>query len=578
MGALPTLSQEKSIGQLLMEEGALTAQQLEEALVVQREKGGRLGEIFVDLKFVSPEDVLRAFSSQLGVAYVTKISTEEVPLDLIQNLSINFAKRNELIPFGRHGGKILVAVADPLNVEALDDLRLLYRHPIVSFISSSHEILNAINVAYNRQTTDNEGVIDSLGEEGMADIQDLEEVQDLLESDDEAPIIRLVNQLLFRAVKQNASDIHIEPFERDLVVRFRIDGVLYDIMHPPKKALNSIMSRIKIMSNMNIAEKRLPQDGRIRIKLAGKDIDIRVSTIPTTHGESVVMRILDKSKVLLTLDSVGFEGENLKRLRLLIHQSHGIVLVTGPTGSGKTTTLYACLSEIASPQLKIITVEDPVEYQIDGINQIQVNPKIDLTFATGLRAILRQDPDVVMVGEIRDRETAEIAVQASLTGHLVISTLHTNDSATSVTRLVDMGIEPFLVASSFTGVLAQRLIRTLCEDCREVYTPTAEESAEIGVHPQDLEGATIYRSTGCANCLNTGFVGRMAIHEILIVDDELRSLIMQGVDATILKRRAMEKGMKTIREQGAKLVLAGTTTIAEVLRVTQEDVARAEGS
>lgn len=565
--------QEKSLGQLLMEEGVLTAQQLEEALIVQRENSKRLGEILVDLKFVSQEDLLRSLSAQLGISYLTRIASEEVPVDLVQSISINFAKRNELIPLGRDGNKIVIAISDPTNIAALDDLRLLYHQDVQPFISSSTEIMNAINSIYNRQTAD-EGVIDTL-DEGLEGMQDLEEVQDLLESDDEAPIIRLVNQLLFRAVKQKASDIHIEPFEKELIVRFRIDGVLYDIMHPPKKALNSIMSRVKIMSNMNIAEKRLPQDGRIRIKLAGKDIDIRVSTIPTAYGESVVMRILDKSKGILQLGTVILEPETLKKINNLIQHSHGIILVTGPTGSGKTTTLYACLNAIKSPKLKIITVEDPVEYQIEGINQIQVNPKIDLTFAIGLRAILRQDPDVVMIGEIRDRETAEIAIQASLTGHLVISTLHTNDSATSVIRLTDMGIEPFLVASSLIGVVAQRLLRTVCPECRELYEPSVEQLAEIGLRPDDVKNRSLYRATACPACLNTGYAGRMGLHEVLMVNDELRALIMQGVDATVLKRKGMDLGMLTLREAGATAILQGKTTIEEVLRVTQEDVARA---
>ena len=564
--------EEKSIGQLLMEDGVLSAQQLEEALVVQREKGARrLGEILVDLKFVSQEDILRSLSSQLGIPYLAHLPSDGVAHELLSAVPINFAKRNELIPLRKEDNRVVVAISDPMNVSALDDLRLLYHQEIKPIISSPGEIINTINVLYNREAGEEMG---TLGGEDMENMQDLEEVQDLLESDDEAPIIRLVNQLLFRAVKQKASDIHIEPFERELIVRFRIDGVLYDIMHPPKKALGSIMSRIKIMSNMNIAEKRLPQDGRIRIRLAGKDIDIRVSTIPTAHGESVVMRLLDKSKVVLTLDSVGFTGKNLEKVKHLTSHSHGIILVTGPTGSGKTTTLYAALNEIKSPALKIITVEDPVEYQIDGINQIQVNPKIDLTFAMGLRAILRQDPDVVMIGEIRDRETAEIAIQASLTGHLVISTLHTNDSATSVTRLIDMGVEPFLVASSLTGVLAQRLVRTICLECREAYQPTLEQLSEIGLRPEDVASRRIYRARGCPACLNTGYAGRMGIHEILLIDDEMRSLIMQGVDATIIKRRGMEKGMKSLREIGAQAVFDGKSTIEEILRVTQEDVLR----
>ncbi|MCB1215572.1 MAG: Flp pilus assembly complex ATPase component TadA, partial [Deltaproteobacteria bacterium] len=411
---------DKSLGNILLEHTSLTEAQLEEGLLVQREKGLKLGEALIQLRFLRQEDILKAVSIQLGIPYLKEINPDSILNEVIEPLSINFAKKNEVIPLVKHEDRVEVALADPVNLEALDDLRLLYQLPIEPKITSLSQITDAINIVYNRQTDTHSSVISDLHEESESMEQDWEEAQDLLESDDEAPIIRLVNSLLFRAVKQKASDIHIEPFEKDLVVRFRIDGVLYDIMHPPKKAQNSIISRIKIMADLNIAEKRLPQDGRIRIKLAGKDIDIRVSTLPTSFGESVVMRLLDKSKVVLDLAEVGVTGTYLEKMHELIHHKHGIILVTGPTGSGKTTTLYAMLSQINNTDVKIITVEDPVEYQLPGINQTQVNPKINLTFAAGLRSILRQDPDVVMIGEIRDKETAEIAIQASLTGHLVI--------------------------------------------------------------------------------------------------------------------------------------------------------------
>ena len=468
-----------------------------------------------------------------------------------------------------------MAIADPVNTPALDDLRLLYDQPIRPVIASAMQITDAINMVYNRSSEGDRTVMSDLAEENLDSVsQELEETQDLLESDDEAPIIRLVNSLLFRAVKQKASDIHVEPFEKDLVVRFRIDGVLYDIMHPPKKVQNSVISRIKIMADLNIAEKRVPQDGRIKIKLAGKDIDIRVSTLPTSFGESVVMRILDKSKVVLDLSEVGVTGTYLQQMEELIHHKHGIILVTGPTGSGKTTTLYAMLSQINNTDLKIITVEDPVEYQLPGINQTQVNPKIGLTFAAGLRSILRQDPDVVMIGEIRDKETAEIAIQASLTGHLVISTLHTNDSASAATRLIDMGVEPFLVASSVIGIIAQRLVRTVCPECRERYNPSDFELTQLGVERNDIKERYIYKPKGCSTCLDTGYQGRSGIHEILMISDEVRSMVMKNAGATEVKKTAMEAGMKTLREVAAEKVLDGETAIEEVLRVTQEDVAR----
>ncbi len=566
---------DKSLGNILLENTTLTESQLEEGLLVKREKGIKLGEALIQLRFLKVEDILKAISIQLGIPYLNKIDPEAISSETAHKVPINFAKRNEMIPLAKHPNYLEVAIADPVNIPALDDLRLIYRLPIKPVISSSGQIMDAINSVFNRSSGSDRTVMSDLQEESLENItQDFDEPQDLLESDDEAPIIRLVNSLMFRAVKQKASDIHVEPFEKELVVRFRIDGVLYDIMHPPKKVQNSVISRIKIMANLNIAEKRLPQDGRIRIKIAGKDIDIRVSTLPTSFGESVVMRLLDKSKVLLDLGAIGVQGKTLDLMMELINRSHGIILVTGPTGSGKTTTLYAMLSQINKPDLKIITVEDPVEYQLPGINQIQVNPKIDLTFAGALRSILRQDPDVVMIGEIRDRETAEIAIQASLTGHLVISTLHTNDSASSATRLIDMGVEPFLVASSVVGIIAQRLVRTLCRDCRERYTPSEWELVQLGVKPEQLEGKNIYRAKGCPACLSTGYSGRMGIHEIMMMDDMVRSMVIKNIDAPSLKRAAMDKGMKTLREVAADRILQGETTIEEVLRVTQEDVIR----
>lgn len=568
--------EDKSIGQILLENTALTPQQLDEALVVQREKGFRLGEALVQLRFVRPEDILKALSIQMGIPYINEVNPEEIPTDLILQVPINFAKRNELIPIRKEDGNVIVAMADPVNHCAMDDLALIFDQPIRPLIAHTQQILEAINTCYNRQVGSNQTVMSDLDDEENLDqmAQELEDVQDLLDSADEAPIIRLVNQLLFQSVKQKASDIHIEPFEKEIIVRFRIDGVLYDIMHPPKKAQNSILSRIKIMANLNIAEKRLPQDGRIRIKLAGKDIDIRVSTLPTSFGESVVMRLLDRSKVLMNLDSIGILGEKLSKIRKFIQASHGIFLVTGPTGSGKTTTLYAALTEINAPDIKIITVEDPVEYQLGGINQTQVNAKIGMTFASGLRAILRQDPDVVMIGEIRDKETAEIAIQASMTGHLVISTLHTNDSASSATRLIDMGVEPFLVASSVIGIVAQRLLRTLCDDCKELYDPNDYELEQLGLKQHHVEGKNIFRARGCSACLDTGYAGRTGIHEILEVTDEIRGLITRCSDSMTIKKSAMKHGMTTLREAGIDLVLEGKTAIDEVLAITQEDTLR----
>jgi len=562
--------EDKSLGAILLETTSLTEEQLEQALKFQKEKGIRLGDALVQLKFLRTEDILKGLSIQLGFPYENKINVDLIPPDLVTHLPINYAKKNEVVPLRKEDGFIVVAMADPGNYSVIDDLRLMFNAPIKPVIASSYEIMNAINVAYNKTTTSGEEAMSEL-DESMSEIDtDFNEPVDLLDASDEAPIIRLVNALLFRAVKQKASDIHIEPFEKELVVRFRIDGILYDIMHPPKRAQNAIISRIKIMANLNIAEKRLPQDGRIRLKIAGRDIDIRVSTVPTAFGESVVMRLLDRSSVLLELEQLGLWGRNLELMDKLIHSRHGIILVTGPTGSGKSTTLYAALAKLNSKELKILTIEDPIEYQLPGINQVQVNPKIDLTFATGLRAFLRHDPDVIMVGEIRDKETAEIAIQASLTGHLVLSTLHTNDAPSSVTRLIDMGIEPFLVSSSVIGIIAQRLVRTVCKECAKKYTPTEKELEQIGLSLSDIGSRQILKATGCPACLETGYAGRTGIHEFMIMDDDIRVEIMKGSDASVLKRVAVRNGMLTLRQDAARKVLEGITTIEEVLRVTQE--------
>lgn len=563
--------EDKSLGAILLESTSLTEEQLEQALTVHRERGIKLGDALVQLKYLRTEDILKALSIQLGFPYESKIVFEDIPPDLIANLPINYAKKNEVLPLRHEGNSIVVAIANPTNFYVIDDLRVIFSSPVKPVIASAYEIINAINAVYNRTTETGEDAMSEL-DESMTEIDaDFNEPVDLLDASDEAPIIRLVNSLLFRAVKQKSSDIHIEPFEKELIVRFRIDGVLYDIIHPPKRAQSAIISRVKIMAGLNIAEKRLPQDGRIRIKIAGKDIDIRVSTVPASHGESVVMRLLDRSSILLDLDDLGLWGRNLELMNELIRSRHGILLVTGPTGSGKSTTLYSALSKINSKELKILTIEDPVEYQLTGVNQVQINPKIDLTFATGLRSFLRQDPDVIMVGEIRDRETAEIAIQASLTGHLVMSTLHTNDAPSSITRLIDMGIEPFLVSSSVIGIIAQRLVRTICKDCAKKYTPTEEELVEIGLTMKDLAGRQLYRPVGCPICLETGYAGRTGIHEFMRMDDDVRVEVMKGSDATVIRKVAVEKGMITLRKDAAKKVLDGVTTIEEVLRVTQEN-------
>lgn len=562
----------RPLGEILVEAFELSVDKLGEALDVQAEKGGLLGEVLINAKAVSKEDVLAALSVQLRVPLVKSIDPDLIADELVRVVPINFAKTSRLLPLLNADGRILVACANPLDYASLDDLRLLMSQEIDVAIAETETIITCINRAYDRATGHALDAVEQLEEENLEDmVMDFEEPQDLLDADDdEAPIIRLVNSLLSQAVKERASDIHIEPFEREVLVRFRIDGVLYEVIKPRKQFQASILSRVKIMAGLNIAEKRLPQDGRIRIKIAGKDVDIRVSTVPTSHGERVVMRLLDRSSVLLELTDLGFSQNNLEIMNGLIHKSHGIILVTGPTGSGKTTTLYACLSKINKPDLNILTVEDPVEYQLNGVGQVQVNPKIELTFARGLRSFLRQDPDVIMVGEIRDGETAEIAIQASLTGHLVLSTVHTNDAAGAITRLVDMQVEPFLVASSLVGILAQRLVRVLCNKCRQPFLPSAEELMEIGL-PTTGERPTLYKAVGCPHCSQTGYLGRCGIYELMTISDEVRQLILKNVDSSTVKRAAMRNGMTTLREAGAAKVLRGETTIAEICRVTQED-------
>ncbi len=562
------------IGEILVAKFGVTRAQVDEALAAQRDKGGRLGEILVRMGHVKEDAVLEALAEQLHLPFLRQVSPEDLDRALLAKVPIAFAKRYELLPLREVDGAVQVATSQPLATAPLDDVRLLLTKPIAPVIVPSRAIVSCINQAYERAGDSAEQVIEDLDGESLDSLATAleDEPRDLLEAADEAPIIKLVNSLLFEAATRRASDIHIEPFERDLLIRYRIDGVLYNVLTPPKRLQASIISRIKIMGGLNIAEKRLPQDGRISIKIAGRDVDIRVSAIPTAHGERLVLRLLDKGNLLLQLSQIGLDEERLKTLQHLVRLSHGIVLVTGPTGSGKTTTLYAGLNTINAPDKNIITIEDPIEYQLHGVGQMQVNPKINLTFAAGLRSILRQDPDVIMVGEIRDGETAEIAIHASLTGHLVFSTLHTNDAAGAMTRLLDMGIEPFLAASSIVAIVAQRLVRVLCPSCRQPYQPASEELAKLGVRATQGAVVTAFRTGGCGECLSTGYRGRTGIYEILVLDDELRALVLAKSDANAIKARAIQHGMRTLREDGAQKVLSGITTTEEVLRVTSEDL------
>jgi general secretion pathway protein E len=562
--------EELDFGGLLLKSSLITEEQLAAALQIQAEGGHqkRLGEICVQSKMITEAQLLEILARQLQIPFVRSINDRDIPEDLIKKVPTRFAKKFHILPIGYKDDAVLVVTSDPLNTTVVDDIRLLLEKPVKVAAASSAVIMEAINRSYDRASTA-DSAIEDFGE-GVIDEQALQEPVDLLDSDDEAPIIRLVNSLLFRAVKDRASDIHVEPYEKEVAVRFRIDGNLYDILKIPKRLQNSVGSRIKLLGSLNIAEKRLPQDGRIRIKIAGKDVDLRLSTVPTAHGERIVLRLLDKSAVVLDLKNLGFESQMLKQMEELISKPFGIILVTGPTGSGKTTSLYGALTKINREDINIITVEDPIEYQLAGIGQIQVNDKIGLSFANGLRSILRQDPDVILIGEIRDRETAEIAVQASLTGHLVLSSIHTNDACSSITRLVDMGVEPFLVSTSIIGILAQRLVRRVCIHCREPHQATAEQLARLGLEKIPSQ-AQVYRGVGCEHCYHTGYSGRVGIYELLPIDEDLRGVILKSHDAVSLKRAAIARGFKPMRYDGLHKILQGITTIEEVLATTQED-------
>ncbi len=559
------------LGQILLKHTSLSEEQLDEALRLQETEGGLLGDILIRRNMILPHEIMRALCIQLGIPFIEDLKPNDIDPKLVTHIPINYAKAKEVIPLSTeestHGEILVVCVTDPFNESIIDDLQVLTRMPIKICVSTSMRIQDAINRVYERNSGNVVSEIQGEFEEAM----DLEGPIDILEAtEDDAPVIKFVNSLLFRAVKENASDIHIEPFEKEFVVRFRVDGVLYDVIRQPKRAHAAISSRIKVMGQLDIAEKRLPQDGRIKIKIAGKDIDIRLSTVPAAHGERLVMRILQQTGNIMTLDQLGFTIQSKDLIEGLISKKHGIILVTGPTGSGKSSTLAACLSKLNSPERNIMTVEDPVEYQIHGINQIQVNSKIELTFARVLRAFLRQNPDVIMVGEIRDKETATIAIEASLTGHLVLSTLHTNDAPGVSTRLIDMGVEPFLVASSLLGVAAQRLIRRVCPKCREPHEPTEFEKLELGMQKIPAD-ATIFKAVGCASCSYSGYSGRTVTHELMMIDDQIRSLIVKKADAGLIKKAAVQAGMKTLREDAINKVLQGITTIEELMRATHAE-------
>ena len=585
--------QQHALGSILVKQGIVNAAALEALLAQQLEKGGSLTELVVQAQHATPAEIARALAKECGIPFTDKVDAERVSIEVGTRLPIGYARSHKLLVVAEHEEYIEVITGDPLDVEGIDDVRATFGKLVRVTAAAPEAVEHAINRVYERQETNDE--LKSTDEE-----QDEGQI-DILDSDEEAPIIRWVNGLFFQAVKERASDIHIEPEEREIVVRYRVDGQLYVAKRASRQFMGSVVARVKIMAGLNIAEKRLPQDGRISLKIAGRSIDVRVSTVPTSRDyERIVMRLLHKTNVLLELTQLGFSDRDFALMDRLIHRPNGIVLVTGPTGSGKTTTLYGCINRINHPKVNILTAEDPVEYEIAGIHQVPVQPKIGLTFASALRAFLRQDPDVIMVGEIRDKETAEIAMHASMTGHLVLSTIHTNDAASAFTRLVQMDIEPFRVRSTVAGVLAQRLVRVLCKHCKEPYEATPYELEQLGLDPdrsrqraqtklglayrvpnveyQPLgwfsDGMpTFYRARGCEVCENKGFTGRLGIYELLMADDAVGELVLQSADAQSIKRVAQGRGMWTLRDDGARKVMEGVTTVEEVVAATQEDAA-----
>ncbi len=556
----------KKLGEILIDKGKVEKTDIDRALILQKDNGQKIGKILLSLGYITERDLIEALIEQTGIkAYFGESFPDIENLEKIEDLSYEFLKSKLIFPLKKTEKTLEVIMDDPFDYETIAVLETLLNLEVVPYLGAESEIVDALKKLYGE-----EQAIDEAGLLGDIDEDNIEQLKDLAS---EAPVIRLVNQMISKAVEMKASDIHVEPFEKILRIRFRIDGVLHDVDNPPRSIAPAVISRIKIMSKLDIAEKRVPQDGRINLRVLGKEIDLRVSTVPTLHGESVVMRILDKGSIkLFDLGKLGFPPDTYKQFETLIKKPHGIILVTGPTGSGKTTTLYAVLNRLNSPEKKIITVEDPVEYQLEGVNQIHVNHQVGLTFASGLRTILRQDPDIILVGEIRDKETAEIAIQASLTGHLVLSTLHTNDACGAVTRLLDMGVEDYLISSTLIGVLAQRLVRVVCKNCRKKIRLTKDHLKDFGIDPSRFgELPEVYTAEGCKECNFTGYVGRIAIFELFMIDENVRRMVLEKPYTPKLKAYAKKMGMRTLREDGFLKVIQGITTPEEVLRVTQEE-------
>lgn len=577
MAKIPPVSELKgrTIGRILIKMGLLTREKVHECLKVQEERKGqvKLGEVFVEKGFVKPKDLRIALAGQRGMEYVD-LEGQEIPQAVIDQIPSQMARTYRIFPlkYDKSSNRITVAIDNPDNFRATDDLSTLLGFSVESKVTDPDALTAALDKYYKE---DKEGLGDLIGEiegdqtlkqfEGRGESIDLEDIKELAES---SPVKKLLNHVLLQAIREKASDIHFEPFEDEFKMRYRIDGVLYEMVPPPKSIAVALSSRIKVMANLDIAERRLPQDGRIPLVVGGNPVDLRVSVLPTMFGESVVLRVLDRTQVDLRLDMLGLRPRELDMVNQLINKPNGIVIVTGPTGSGKTTTLYSCLKALNTTDTKIITTENPVEYDIDGLIQVQIRPEIGLTFARCLRSILRQDPDICMVGEIRDLETAEISIQASLTGHLVFTTLHTNDAPSTIARLLDLGLETFLVTATLEGVIAQRLVRKICNRCKTEYTPSEEQLMELELTHEDIKGKKLYYGRGCEHCNNTGYKGRTGIYEIMVFNDEIRDLIMNHASTSVLREAARRAGMKTLRENGLALIYDGITTIDEVARET----------
>jgi type IV pilus assembly protein PilB len=564
-------------GELLVKGGKITQAQLQEALALQKDQGGRLGSNLVKLGFLTDRQLVESLSQHFRVPSVD-LQGMDVDEAVIKIIPADIARKYTILPVNKAGATVTVAMIDPTNVFAMDDVKFMTGYKVEPVVASENAIRMAIDRYYgSTHAIELKKVMEDLTDEGSGDLEVLDEEEDLdlatlEEESEQAPVVKLVNIVLTDAIKRGASDIHIEPYEKDYRVRYRIDGILYEMMHPPLKLKEAITSRVKIMAKLDIAEKRLPQDGRIKIKtkISGrnKDLDFRVSVLPTIFGEKIVMRLLDKDKLMLDMAKLGFEPESLRRFEQAILKPYGMVLVTGPTGSGKTNTLYSALQRINTPEVNIITAEDPVEFNLAGINQVQMKEQIGLNFAAALRSFLRQDPNIILVGEVRDFETAEVAIKAAMTGHLVLSTLHTNDAPSSINRLMNMGIEPFLVATSVHLIAAQRLVRRICTFCKEPADLPVAALTNIGFSEQEARALKLFRGRGCERCSTTGYKGRLALYEVMEVDDEIREMILSGASAYELRQKAIQNGMITLRESGLQKIRDGVTTIDEVVRET----------